>query len=73
MSLEKQTCRDCAYLDKTNSKSDYAWCAFHALVIPMGGCCDDLHLSTCTKCVDKDTCRSAFDLYNTNGDCLETK
>jgi len=28
---------------------------------------------TCAKCYVADKCRSAFDSYNTNGDCLEEK
>lgn len=28
---------------------------------------------TCDNCGAKATCDSAFDLYNTNGDCLEDK
>lgn len=28
---------------------------------------------TCTNCQFVTTCRSAYDLYNTNGDCLEEK
>ena len=28
---------------------------------------------TCWKCQDEPTCRSAWDMYNTNGDCLEEK
>jgi oligoribonuclease len=29
--------------------------------------------STCSRCTDVDRCTSAFDPYNTNGDCLESK
>lgn len=29
--------------------------------------------STCFKCVDEKTCPFAYDLYNTNGDCLASK
>lgn len=32
-----------------------------------------LQLCTCWGCKEKDTCRSAWDPYNTNGDCLEAK
>jgi hypothetical protein len=28
---------------------------------------------TCNRCVDADTCSLAWDLYNTNGDCLADK
>lgn len=28
---------------------------------------------TCWNCVDQATCEYAFDLYNTNGDCLAIK
>lgn len=28
---------------------------------------------TCHKCCDKNSCRFAFDAYNTNGDCLMAK
>lgn len=28
---------------------------------------------TCNKCVDADTCPWAWDLYNTDGDCLAYK
>lgn len=28
---------------------------------------------TCTNCQQVSTCPSAYDLYNTNGDCLEEK
>lgn len=28
---------------------------------------------TCDTCDDKHTCRSAFDMYNLDGDCLEEK
>lgn len=28
---------------------------------------------TCFKCKEKETCRSAYNAYNTNGDCLESK
>jgi hypothetical protein len=28
---------------------------------------------TCDKCPNKHTCVSAFDIYNTDGDCLEDK
>lgn len=28
---------------------------------------------TCDDCADKDVCDWAWDLYNTNGDCLATK
>lgn len=28
---------------------------------------------TCHKCRDKETCRYAFDAYNTGGDCLASK
>lgn len=28
---------------------------------------------TCLKCSAKSTCPSAYDLYNTGGDCLEEK
>lgn len=28
---------------------------------------------TCSKCNLQSVCRSAFDLYNTDGDCLESK
>lgn len=28
---------------------------------------------TCDKCPDRYTCEYAFDMYNTNGDCLANK
>lgn len=28
---------------------------------------------TCEKCEANDSCEFAFDLYNTNGDCLDSK
>lgn len=28
---------------------------------------------TCFRCPEAATCRSAYDLYNTDGDCLEDK
>jgi hypothetical protein len=28
---------------------------------------------TCANCHDKDICKFAWDLYNTNGDCLANK
>jgi len=28
---------------------------------------------TCDDCADKDSCEWAYDLYNTDGDCLATK
>ena len=28
---------------------------------------------TCNRCVDANTCRWAWDLYNTDGDCLANK
>jgi len=28
---------------------------------------------TCDKCTDKNTCPSVYDIYNTDGDCLEGK
>ena len=28
---------------------------------------------TCDTCDKRTTCRSAYDMYNTNGDCLEDK
>ncbi len=28
---------------------------------------------TCDQCFSNETCPSAFDAYNTNGDCLEEK
>lgn len=28
---------------------------------------------TCDRCADMPSCTLAFDLYNTNGDCLATK
>lgn len=28
---------------------------------------------TCDECAENETCRSAFDAYNTGGDCLEDK
>lgn len=28
---------------------------------------------TCNTCSDKNTCKYAFDLYNTDGDCLASK
>lgn len=28
---------------------------------------------TCHNCANRETCRSAWDLYNTNDDCLEDK
>lgn len=28
---------------------------------------------TCAYCLDKDTCDCAWDLYNTDGDCLKLK
>ena len=35
------------------------------------GC--DIDDCTCNDCSDKETCIYAFDLYNTNGDCLAEK
>jgi len=28
---------------------------------------------TCFNCIDRDTCDCAWDIYNTNGDCLAAK
>jgi hypothetical protein len=30
-------------------------------------------VSTCEKCKDRTTCLSVYDIYNTDGDCLEAK
>jgi len=32
-----------------------------------------IELITCETCRDNDGCEFAFDPYNTNGDCLESK
>ena len=28
---------------------------------------------TCDNCSEKETCKSAYDIYNSDGDCLEAK
>lgn len=33
----------------------------------------DIDACTCNDCPDKDSCNCAFDLYNTQGDCLASK
>lgn len=33
----------------------------------------DIDKCTCNDCPDKDHCEFAFDLYNTQGDCLAMK
>lgn len=30
-------------------------------------------IMTCDTCQDRNTCRSRYDTYNTDGDCLEDK
>jgi hypothetical protein len=33
----------------------------------------DIDVFTCDTCAQRFTCRSSFDPYNTDGDCLEEK
>ena len=33
----------------------------------------DIDACTCNSCSNKDNCKYAFDLYNTEGDCLASK
>lgn len=42
-------------------------------VEPVDGRAPNPEATTCYTCGDKDICKYAFDLYNTNGDCLAMK
>lgn len=53
---------------KPPSQSDLEEAVSHGIITEA-----KLEEFTCHKCSLKDTCRSAWDYYNTNGDCLEDK